>query len=229
MVLLAAPSVVSDHGALLGLGDDDHTQYLNLTRGDARYAQQGHGHSLADLASGSATVGQILRRQASGWGPSDASASTLSAQTVVMTATQSSSSTTLAAVTQLVLPMVANGVYRIDCFVTFQSAATTTGLNLGITTPSGCTNKVEIVVPITSTAAASQLRTIFPNAAVAANAGNVLGTGVTATGSNHTGRISGVLRNGATAGNCQIQFATEVASSTVTLQIGSELQLVRVA
>jgi hypothetical protein len=28
-----------DHGALTGLGDDDHTQYLNNTRGDARYAK----------------------------------------------------------------------------------------------------------------------------------------------------------------------------------------------
>lgn len=28
---------VTDHGALTGLTDDDHTQYLNTTRGDARY------------------------------------------------------------------------------------------------------------------------------------------------------------------------------------------------
>lgn len=28
---------VGDHGALSGLGDDDHPQYLNTTRGDARY------------------------------------------------------------------------------------------------------------------------------------------------------------------------------------------------
>lgn len=28
---------VTDHGALTGLGDDDHTQYLNNARGDARY------------------------------------------------------------------------------------------------------------------------------------------------------------------------------------------------
>ena len=28
---------VTDHGALTGLADDDHTQYLNNTRGDARY------------------------------------------------------------------------------------------------------------------------------------------------------------------------------------------------
>ena len=31
----------TDHGALTGLGDDDHTQYFNTTRGDARYAQIG--------------------------------------------------------------------------------------------------------------------------------------------------------------------------------------------
>ena len=31
---------VTDHGALTGLGDDDHTQYLNNTRGDARYYTQ---------------------------------------------------------------------------------------------------------------------------------------------------------------------------------------------
>lgn len=31
---------VSDHGNLSGLGDDDHTQYHNDTRGDARYYQQ---------------------------------------------------------------------------------------------------------------------------------------------------------------------------------------------
>lgn len=32
-------SGVTDHGALTGLGDDDHTQYHNDARGDARYVQ----------------------------------------------------------------------------------------------------------------------------------------------------------------------------------------------
>jgi hypothetical protein len=32
-----AAKIITDHGALGGLGDDDHTQYLNITRGDARY------------------------------------------------------------------------------------------------------------------------------------------------------------------------------------------------
>lgn len=146
----------------------------------------------------------------------------------VMTATQQSTSVTLANITQLVLPVVENAAYQITAFVTFQSAATTTGLNLGIDTPTGSRNMVEIVVPITSTAAASQLRTIFPNAAVATNAGNVVGTGVTAINSNHTAMITGVIRTGANAGVCQLKFASEVAGSAITLQIGSELQLVKI-
>ena len=28
------PVIITDHGALTGLGDDDHTQYLNTTRHD---------------------------------------------------------------------------------------------------------------------------------------------------------------------------------------------------
>lgn len=42
-------SPVSDHGNLIGLGDDDHTQYHNDTRGDARYSQLGHTHVSADI------------------------------------------------------------------------------------------------------------------------------------------------------------------------------------
>ena len=153
----------------------------------------------------------------------------LTSQSAVMTSTQQSTVVTLADVTQLALPMVANGVYQVDCFVTFQSAATTTGLGLGYTSPTGCRCMCEIVVPITSTAIASALRTFFPNATVATNTGNVLGTGVTAINSNHTARISGIIRNGANAGNFKIQFRSEIAASAITLQIGSELQLIRIA
>ncbi len=36
---------VSDHGALTGLGDDDHPQYHTDARGDARYAATDHAHA----------------------------------------------------------------------------------------------------------------------------------------------------------------------------------------
>jgi len=51
-VLESTPDSVSgatDHGALTGLSDDDHTQYHNDTRGDARYTQIGHAHDAADV------------------------------------------------------------------------------------------------------------------------------------------------------------------------------------
>lgn len=46
---ITTPSGVTDHGALTGLGDDDHTQYLNNARGDARYSALGHGHAISDV------------------------------------------------------------------------------------------------------------------------------------------------------------------------------------
>lgn len=42
----------SDHGGLLGLNDDDHPQYHNNTRGDARYSQLGHTHTPAQVGLG---------------------------------------------------------------------------------------------------------------------------------------------------------------------------------
>ena len=145
-----------------------------------------------------------------------------------LTGTQASSVLALANVTQLVEPMVANGIYRVDCFVTFRSAATTTGINLGFTSPTGTICQLEVVVPITSTAAATQLRTTFPNSA-ATNTGNVLGTGVTTINNNQTARISGIVHCGATPGDFQVQFASEVNASAITLQIGSSLVMQRIA
>lgn len=180
------------------------------------------------------TVGQVLSKIDSTdyntqWINQSGGGGGLTAQIAVMTATQANSTTSVANVTELALPMVSNGVYQVECFVTFRSAATTTGLGLYFTSPTGCRCMCEMVVPITSTAVASQLRVIYPNAATAINTGLVVGTGVTAINSNHTARISGIIRNGANAGNFQIQFRSEVANSAITLQVGSELQLIRIA
>lgn len=48
-----------DHGALTGLLDDDHTQYFNQARGDARYSQLGHAHSAADITSGTLAAARM--------------------------------------------------------------------------------------------------------------------------------------------------------------------------
>lgn len=40
-----------NHGSIAGLSNDDHPQYLNTTRGDARYSLTGHTHALDDLSN----------------------------------------------------------------------------------------------------------------------------------------------------------------------------------
>lgn len=67
---------VSDHGALTGLGDDDHAQYLNTTRHDA------HDHStalgtasvsdLSDVDTTGASSGQALVYDGAQWEPGTA-------------------------------------------------------------------------------------------------------------------------------------------------------------
>jgi|GEM_PF-3052361 len=64
---------VSDHGVLTGLGDDDHTQYLNNTRGDARYYTQAaidtalaskaatsHSHTASQISDSTATGRSVV-------------------------------------------------------------------------------------------------------------------------------------------------------------------------
>ena len=44
-LLTGLPSGISAHSALSGLTNDDHTQYYNQARGDARYSQATHSHA----------------------------------------------------------------------------------------------------------------------------------------------------------------------------------------
>ncbi len=44
-IILKATGLITDHGLLSGLGDDDHTQYHNNTRGDLRYVQLAGSYS----------------------------------------------------------------------------------------------------------------------------------------------------------------------------------------
>jgi hypothetical protein len=223
-----AGPVNSNHAAYAGLTNDNHTQYFNQARGDARYTPPAHTQGVDTLTQSGASATAFMAVWSGTQWVAQAPAG-LTTLTTSMTATQQSVSTTLANVLALALPMLANGVYQVEAGLSFQTAAATTGINVGVTGPTGSRVMVEITVPLTSTAAATQLRTTFPNAAVATNTASVLGTGVTAASSTHTARVSGIIRNGTTAGFCQIQFASEVAASAVTLQVGSTLSLTKIA
>lgn len=80
---------VTDHGALTGLADDDHTQYHTDARGDARYSQLGHTHTASQI-SDSTTVGRAVltatdaaaARTAIGAGTGNGDVTTSGAQTL---------------------------------------------------------------------------------------------------------------------------------------------------
>lgn len=80
---------VTDHGALTGLADDDHTQYHNAARGDARYSQLGHTHTASQI-SDCTTVGRAVltatdaaaARTAIGAGTGNGDVTTSGAQTL---------------------------------------------------------------------------------------------------------------------------------------------------
>jgi hypothetical protein len=56
-------SGVTDHGALTGLADDDHTQYHTDTRGDARYHQQ---TEFKDTSAGAGDAGKPVKLNGAG-------------------------------------------------------------------------------------------------------------------------------------------------------------------
>lgn len=150
-------------------------------------------------------------------------------QKIFTTITQQSTSITLSNINELFLPLLPNSIYEIYCCVTFQSVATTTGLNLGLLTPSDSQNLVEIIVPIVNIQSSTRLALNLPSASIALNSGSVKGTGVTSANSNHTAIIKGVIITGNASGDCQIQFASEVNASAVTIQAGSYLHLLKLA
>jgi hypothetical protein len=62
-------TVTLDHGTLTGLGDDDHTQYFNTTRGDARYVPLGRTittSATSGLTGGGALSGNLSLSLAAG-------------------------------------------------------------------------------------------------------------------------------------------------------------------
>ena len=175
----------------------------------------------------STTTAKPLYWDGSKWAAFNSVTGFWAAQVATKTSDQTFSATALSEVGGLSIAMDANATYRVDAFITFQSAATTTGLNLGFTVPSGAVSRVEITVPVSSAAAASQLHRTFPSST--ASQGSVVGTGVTATNSNHTARITGIVTNGSTAGVFAVHAATEVAASAVTVKSGSINVLQRIA
>lgn len=123
---------------------------------------------------------------------------------------------TLADATGLSIPVLANTDYTFDFTVAFQTAATTTGIQLALNGPASPTLFTAVIrIPSSATAFSTQYVSAY-------NTGP-LTTAIDAANTPRIAEIKGILRNGPTAGNLTVRFRTEIALSTVTIKAGSSV------
>lgn len=141
--------------------------------------------------------------------------------TVRLSADVTNNTTTLANVTGLALALAANSTYQVDGQVMFQTAATTTGIRLTQTVPTGATVVAQWNTPTSLTASTLANQR-------AADAGATT-TAIDTANANTLATTSILVVTGATAGNLQIRFASEVSGSNAVAKAGSNLVAIKVA
>jgi hypothetical protein len=141
--------------------------------------------------------------------------------TVRLAADLTNSTVTLADVTGLLVALAANSTYAVEAKVMFQTAATTTGIRLTQTVPTGATVVAQWNTP-TSLTASTLANQRAADAGAASTAIDVANANTLASGSL-------LVITGATAGNLQIRFASEVAASNAVVKAGSNLVATKVA
>ena len=141
--------------------------------------------------------------------------------TARLAADVTNNTTTLTNVTGLAIALAANSTYTIDAKMMFQTAATATGIRLTQKAPAGATVVAQWNTPTSLTA-----RTLANQRAADTGAAT---TGVDVANANTLACGSLLVMTGATAGNLQIRFASEVAGSNAVVKAGSHLVATKVA
>ncbi len=140
------------------------------------------------------------------------------------TADQSTTSTTVSNVSGMAFSLRANTEYKYECDVVFRTAATTTGIGLGFSVPSGFSMlSYTANIPV----AADGTGGIMSGWGTANN-DMIIGTGVQAANTDYSARVYGTVRTGGTAGNLQLRFRSEIGSSSVTVRTGSSCQITQI-
>lgn len=131
-----------------------------------------------------------------------------------LAADQSTTGTALVDATGLWYPVLQNAELMFDFRVVFQTAAVTTGIQLALNGPaSPALFSAWIAVPSSATAFSSQFVSAYNT-----------GPATTAIDAANTPRIAiltGVIRNGPTAGSLVVRFRSAVSGSAVTVKQGS--------
>jgi len=132
-----------------------------------------------------------------------------------LTADQPFTTTSLANVTGLAFAVTAGTLYRFSFDVIFRSAATTTGIGLGLTGPAVTSLAATARIPIGADGAGGELQGWLTSSGDA-----VIGTGVQAIGTDYLARLEGVVLPSAN-GTVQLQARSEIAASQITVRNGS--------
>jgi hypothetical protein len=142
----------------------------------------------------------------------------ISPQMVVrLDADVASTATTFADATGLSFAVDAGADYLIEAFLVYTSAATTTGINLGVNGPASPAGVVGEWQAYTSATAVLSRRFQAYNQGTAT-------TGVQTANAADYAQLTAMFRNGATAGTFILRFASEVSGSAITLKAGSFLR-----
>jgi hypothetical protein len=177
-------------------------------------------------AGGFRTVTQTAATQTRTVTWADASGTVEPALLSVLAADATSTSVTLAD-TGLSLAVEADGVYEIDAILMVTSAATTTGVVLGLSGPATTWVGFEMSHATATGPAVDNVRTVL-FATLGSSMANV---DAPAANTTFPVRIRGMLKVSGTtpASNVRIRLATEVAASSVAIKAGSYLRLRRMA
>lgn len=212
--LIQIPSGI-DHGGLSGLSDDDHPQYLNETRADARYYTESESdirfapYEHTHLEATQTTAGFLSATDKT-------KLDNITNPTLLKTTTTlySTSNTTYTNLTELSQSCVSDKTYRFEIWLVYYSAATSTGIVMSMACPTG-------------TLVANATALVAANGTASAYHGYISGSGVAVTSSGtptttayHMCKIEGIFIC-STAGNLYPQFRSEIAGNTVTVVGGS--------
>lgn len=135
----------------------------------------------------------------------------------------SNSTTSFADITGLTYTTVANADYLFESYLIYTSAATTTGLAVGINGPANPTGVVGEWVAYTA-ATTPAARQINSYDAAGATSGVIA-----ATPNPQYAQFTAMLRTGANGGAATLRFASEVAASAVTIKAGSIMRVQQLA
>lgn len=120
--------------------------------------------------------------------------------------------------TSLSFPVEASKTYTFEAHGTYQTAATTTGIKIGVNAPNGAVLRALKSIQTTATANGSDnIATEYLGTVNATTAT----TGVDSANTNRFWSVSGSIVNGANAGTVAIALGSEVADSQVSLRGGA--------